>query len=593
MRERWGAGVVRAAPALWSLVLAVVLLGGALRPGFVLSYDMIWVPDLAVREDFLGLGSGLPRAVPSDLVVALLDEVVPGMVLQKGMLLGTLVVAGAGAWRLVPGASVLGSLAASTIYVWNPFVIERLGIGHWPLLMTYAALPWIHLCARQLAADRRALPQLVIWLAFASLSPVGGLVAGLLAVVSVLASGRVAWRAATWTSGVVVAVNAPWAVAGALHGSSSVSDPAGAAVFAAHGEGVLPAWAAVVGLGGIWNAEVVPGSRTTWVAVAALVVVLAVCAAGAGPWRRRTVRADQLALAICAVLGLVLALAGAAAPGVVGWLVTHVPGAGLVRDGTRFVALIAPLQAVLFGWGVSRVVAAVPARMLGVSLGTVLVLTPVTLMPDAAFGLSGRLAAVSYPPEYAVAREALDRSRQGEHVGDVLVLPFTSYRRPAWNDGRRTLDPVGRYFPVDYLASDTLVVSGVEVSGEDRRARRVASDLATLRGVELERALAREGIGWVVLDADASRALIAEGVVDPQYGTDVALGDAQVIHEGDLLTVWELPREGGTPHVASPGAPQALLLGLAWLAAAATVAWAVLTLAIRGSNTWRQMRRSE
>src|SRR5918994_3019613 len=106
VRERWGAGVVRAAPALWSLVLAVVLLGGALRPGFVLSYDMIWVPDLAVREDFLGLGSGLPRAVPSDLVVALLDEVVPGMVLQKGMLLGTLVVAGAGGGGVGPGAPV-------------------------------------------------------------------------------------------------------------------------------------------------------------------------------------------------------------------------------------------------------------------------------------------------------------------------------------------------------------------------------------------------------------------------------------------------------------------------------------------------------
>ena len=39
------------------------------------------------------------------------------------------------------------------------------------------------------------------------------------------------------------------------------------------------------------------------------------------------------------MLGLVVALAAVVAPGAVGWLVAHVPGAGLVRDVTRFVAL--------------------------------------------------------------------------------------------------------------------------------------------------------------------------------------------------------------------------------------------------------------
>ena len=82
-------------PAVWSLALALLLLGPALAPGYVLTYDMVWVPDLALRSDFLGLGSGLPRAVPSDAVVAILDEVVPGMLLQKLVLVGSLVAAGA------------------------------------------------------------------------------------------------------------------------------------------------------------------------------------------------------------------------------------------------------------------------------------------------------------------------------------------------------------------------------------------------------------------------------------------------------------------------------------------------------------------
>ena len=78
------------------VVLAVLVLGPALGRGYVLTYDMVWVPDLALRSDFLGLGTALPRAVPSDAVVAVLDAVVPGMLLQKLVLLGALVLGGLG-----------------------------------------------------------------------------------------------------------------------------------------------------------------------------------------------------------------------------------------------------------------------------------------------------------------------------------------------------------------------------------------------------------------------------------------------------------------------------------------------------------------
>ena len=169
-------------------------------------------------------------------------------------------------------------------------------------------------------------------------------------------------------------------------------------------------------------------------------------------------------------------------------------------------------------------------------LGTVLVLAPLTLMPDAALGLSGRLDAVDFPDEYDAARRAVEQGRQAGREGDVLSLPFTSYRRPGWNDDRRTLDPVGRYLPADYLASDTLVVSGTEVPGEDERAQRVARDLATLTGGDLEQALASEGIAWVVADLETVDALAAEGLDAPGLGSLPDLPDAEVLHRGALLT---------------------------------------------------------
>jgi hypothetical protein len=144
------------------------MLGPALGPGYVLSYDMVWVPDLALRPDFLGLGSGLPRAVPSDAVVAVLDELVPGMALQKLMLLSALMLGGLGATRLIDRGSLTAQLGALTLYQWNPFVAERLLIGHWPLLLTYAALPWIVAEARRLRGGDGSVGRVVLWIALGS-----------------------------------------------------------------------------------------------------------------------------------------------------------------------------------------------------------------------------------------------------------------------------------------------------------------------------------------------------------------------------------------------------------------------------------------
>ena len=53
-------------PRVWATALALLMLWPVLGGGYVLTYDMVWVPELVLRPDVLGLGSGLPRAVPSD-----------------------------------------------------------------------------------------------------------------------------------------------------------------------------------------------------------------------------------------------------------------------------------------------------------------------------------------------------------------------------------------------------------------------------------------------------------------------------------------------------------------------------------------------
>src|SRR3954453_5629560 len=120
-----------------SLLLAAVILGPVLgRRGFVLVGDMVFVPHQPWKPAWLGLDGGVPRAVPSDFLTWALTQVVPGDLVQKAVLLAMLMLAGTGAARLASelGANGLSALPAAVLYLWNPFVYERLAIGHWALL---------------------------------------------------------------------------------------------------------------------------------------------------------------------------------------------------------------------------------------------------------------------------------------------------------------------------------------------------------------------------------------------------------------------------------------------------------------------------
>ena len=555
-------------PWLWSAALAGALLGPALGRGFVLSYDMVWVPDLTLRPDLLGVGTALPRAVPSDALVAVLDQAVPGMLLQKLLLLGTLVVAGGGAWALArdlgrdptPAVGLLGGLAAATVYVWNPFVVERLVIGHWPLLVGYAVQPWVALLARRWRHEGRLPLALLVLLPLGSLSAGAGVATALVA----LAFGVTRRRGSLGLLAAVLAANAPWMMSGLLHLEAARSDAAAAALFAGHGEGLLPAPLAFAGLGGIWNTEVVPVTRTGPLAVAGLAGLFTLVVLGARRWWRSTDRWDRGALLGLGVVGYAVALLGWSAPDLVGRLAAEVPGGGLLRDSTRLLGVCAPLLAVLVAHGATLVrdrLAGIPGLVVALSL----LLVPVATMPDAAWGVSGRLDAVAYPAEYDAMREAVGRGS-----GDVVLLPFTSYRAPAWNDGRKLLDPVGRAQRRDYVANDALVVSGEVIPGEDPLARDVAEALALPTPILRRERLRELGVELAVTDSSAA-------------GPVVEIS-GQVLASPGMLRVLSL----GEP--APRAVPQGwrVSMGGAWLA------WLALPLlAVLGRGRRRRRRRTQ
>ncbi|WP_012180455.1 hypothetical protein [Salinispora arenicola] len=520
--------------AVAGAVTAVVLAPLA-APGYVLRYDMVFVPRQPLTWDLVAPAQSLPRAVPMDAVVSLVTQLVPGWAVQRIVLAGTVLLAAVGAARLVPtqrrGVRLLGAVG----YAWTPYLAERLLIGQWGLLVAYAALPWLVRAVLDLRAGRAgALARVVLTAAPAAITPTGGLIA--FGVVALLSPQRERWWRSTVAVVGVAVLNSPWVTAALVTRAGGTSDPAGVAAFAARGENWAGPLAALAGTGGIWSAQATPASRALPLVPLVTLVLLVLAAAGVGLLRRRLPPGISARLVVLAGAGFLLAALGAA-PGtaeVLRWAVAHLPGAGLLRDGQKFLAPYALLLMVCAALGVERLVTRVERvsrEVAGVVLVGVLLL-PVAVMPDLAFGGAGRLRPVSYPADW---REVAGRLAD-DPGGEVLALPLSGYRAYPWNPGRIVLDPAPRYLPAAVLTDDTLRVGDVAVLGENPRLREIRGLL------EDGRPVAVTGVRWVVVQHHRANR------VDP-----ATLAGFEVVYQGMFLTLYRNPSVPPRSVAVSPG----------------------------------------
>jgi hypothetical protein len=512
------------------LALGALAIGPGLAPGFVLSYDMVFVPRPVFSKATFGLTGMLPRHVPSDAVVTALSHLAPADLVQKALLLAIFVLACAAASTLVPSERLLPRLAAGVVYAWNPFVAERLLLGQWALLLGYAGLPLVVTAAAR--GDHRRLALALLPAAVGGFAALA--VSGLVALI-------VGWRGARSllaTAGVLLLVALPWLVPSLLRVASAPADASGVAAFAARADTPFGALGSLLLLGGVWNAETVPGgyggllTAVIWL----LVVAVAVVAHVRGERIRR--------LGIAAVTGLVLASLGVVAPGVLRGAIGLWPGFALLRDGQQFVAPLAVLVAAGTGMAVARLPDWVaPALLL-----------PLLLLPGLAWGAGGRLRAVHYPADWARARTVV-----AADPGDVLVLPWEAYRGYPWNGGRRVLDPLPRFLPGRVIINDGVRVAvpggrAIDLAAEDPRAREL--DRLVRSGAPLTAALAAHGVRYVAIDAGAA---------------DGRLAGAERLVTGPDLALYRLPG-AVQAHEAHPAQ---LPVYIAWFITFVTFIWSV------------------
>lgn len=530
------------APVAWVVVLALLINAPLLGPGFVLSYDLVFTPRQDLLPASLGLDGGFPRAVPQDAVVAVLTTLVPGMLLEKAILLSIPVLAGLGMLRLLTDVPALSArLVAATLAAWSPFVAERLVIGHWGLLLAYAMAPWALASALDLRRGSVAAgARLVLQVAVASLTPSGSLLLLALVLPVAVGPGCRASHAVRALVGVGCAALAlPWVLpALLLAGSAPYGESAavGADLFGLRSEGPWGPLLTALGLGGLWNADAIPDSRS-WVTAPVLgIVLLGLAAVGAVAMRRALGRAMTVWLWTAGMVGLLAATASAVAGPAWGDLMGASPAFGVLRDAQKLLAPLALLLSIGAGFGVATVLERVRDRAARGALLALALVVPLAALPDLAWGVGGRLAPVDYPGEWSEVRDVLAADPR---PGDVLVLPWSAFRRFSWNADRTVLDPAPRWITRPSVVDGSLAVATPEglvvVGGEDPRAARVARALAA--GQPLAEVLPAWGIGWVLVEE-------GQPTATPAAPESVA-GLVPVLERGGLRLL-------ATPSVAQP-----------------------------------------
>ncbi|NDU77265.1 hypothetical protein GWI34_32275 [Actinomadura sp. DSM 109109] len=524
-------------------------MGPGLAPGFVLSYDMVFVPDPAFTRLTFGLTGVVPRHVPSDAFATALAAVVPADAVQKLVLLAVFVMACASAASLVPSSRLAPRLAAGVCYAWNPFVAERLLLGQWALLLGYAALPWVVAAAARTEDPgggrrlvRALLPAAVGGFAALTVSAVTALA---VALATPRAAGRPRVRACLRVVAATGVLSLPWLVPGALRPEGLPGDGTAVGLFAARADTPFGTLGSLLMLGGVWNGETVPRGYGAPVTATIWMVVVLTALAAYGRWCRGPVWRRGAAAA--AATGYAVAALGAVAPSVLEGVIGLWPGFAVFRDGQQFAAPLAVVVAVGLGTAADR---AAEARWPGVAAAAAA--APVLLLPTLAWGAAGDLRAVRYPGDWARARQIID----GDPArGDVLVLPWASYRSYPWNHGRRVLDPLPRYLHRRVIVDDAVTVGGTTVAPEDPRAVRLAPAART--GAPPAATLRDEGVRYVVVDAEPGR--------------HRPTGAATEVLRGPDLVVYRIDGAASGPRDAVATAPVAA----AWVLAGLAVFWSI------------------
>jgi hypothetical protein len=503
-------------------ILSLAIMLPLLKPGFVLTLDMVFTPHIRMPSD-------VTSSYLFYTLLHLLNVIVPSDVLQKVMLLTIPYLSGWGMYRLVqyvhdkqtrdPDSINWGAYVGGLFYAVNPFVYSRFMAGQFAVLLGYSLLPFaVHglLVLLQRPNWRNSIV-LGVWLTLIGIVSIHTL--GSIAVLLAIAILLLVWRNRHHgdqllrtlkflglSLALMVVLSGYWlvplvlghgATAQALNGFTSGDQQA----FETLGGSPIGRLANVLRLQGFWaeghDLFRMPQAHMIGWGLIVLALWLLIAVGVRNAWRRHE-RFIVVLLTASAGVGVLLAIDVANTA-----LGNVLPFFSGFREPQKFVALVALAYAFFAGQGVNALrsyyIYADQWTRATVALAVALLL-PILITPTMFWGFGGQLQSHQYPVTWVAMNERLNK----DHANyNVLFLPWHLYMYYGFV-GRITASPATNYFDKPMIVSNQMELKDASPTSIDSRKTLLSNTILPKAGTgtHLGIQLAPLRIKYVLLDKD-------------------------------------------------------------------------------------------
>lgn len=522
------------------LLVAVLILGKIIFPGYVLTMDMSFAPDM----DFFTVETGSYNLLALLGAMKILSFVLPVWLVQKIVLITLFFSMGFLAWKhLSEKVALSARYAGAFFFIFNPFVYTRFLAGHWMLLFAYALLPPFFSClARYLKwdFDRRNLRALFLWLFLISLFSLhifafAGLIFGmsffLVFVRRVIFRGTMSFRRAVapvfWGTVLFILASGFWIVPNILDKSSFVVetfDRQHWEVFATSGEGNNDVLSRVLFLRGFWG-ERSPWSKQfiwpannqfTWFISVLLIFIVVEVGFFSGLFRenKRTKTIAMLSLGVAAFI-FSSGMGDSVFRGINIWMFENIPFWRGFRDTNKISAFLALVYAYFFSQGVDFLFRSFfwEIRKSGKILKWIMqplvifiIFTPIVWIYVMLGGFWKQLNPVWYPESWQEAKVIMDTKQTD---GKILFLPWHQYYSLGFSNNILAVNPTRRFFGERIVSSQDMELirksNADDISGsESEYVQKLMEREAEISPDDFAQELKSGGINYVLFSQDLS-----------------------------------------------------------------------------------------
>ncbi len=493
-------------------LIALLVLGPLLLPGYILTLDMVFTPELRLPE--LVSSSYLFRAL-----LYTLDLALPSELIQKVLLFIILFMAGLGMHRLMaqlikPARNYFSAAKpedskavyqdgltdlhvrppvhhtvlyfAGLLYMINPFTYSRFVTGQYAVLFGYALLPWLLRALFTFISRPNYRTALAVTGWSLAISIVSIHTIAIAAIPAVLIIGLQLWRLHRGSVAVrrlvayTALIGAIWLIASSywLVPALTGKGPQAATIssftiadrqaFATTGGDAIGRLGNVLGMQGFWAegrllVDMPQYTIPQWLWISAIVLLIILVGVGLSACWRNGRRGVAIVFGLSIMLGAIL---GSGFGG--NWLAEHVPFYAGYREPHKFTGLVVLGYSVLAMFGAAaigqRLHQAQPkqwkpgsqtrAKIGYVSVSVLLLALPLLMTPNMLWAATGQLRSAPYPDGWYTVNRLLNQAAADNPADfQALVLPWHLYLHMDFV-GRVTANPAINFFDQPVISSN-------------------------------------------------------------------------------------------------------------------------------------------